>query len=51
MRKEKKTDPLFDGHLEKDLSKMNVKEKLLYISHQIQLKHYIKNKVKKISST
>lgn len=44
-----KTDPLFDGHLETDITKLSPKDKLLYISRQIQLKHFIETKVKKIS--
>jgi hypothetical protein len=42
-------DPLFDGHLEMDVTKMSPKEKLLYLSRQIQLKHFIETKVRKIS--
>lgn len=47
--KEKTPDPLFDGHLEMDITKMAPKEKLLYLSRQIQLRHFIKTKVKKVS--
>ncbi len=43
-----KTDPLFDGHLEKDVTKMAPKEKLLYLSMQIQLRHFIEARVKKV---
>lgn len=46
--KEKKPDPFFDGHLEMDIAKMAPKEKLLYLSRQIQLRHFIKTKVKKV---
>jgi len=45
----KKIDPAFDGHLEYPLSKMNPKEKLLYLSMQIELRHFIKHNVRKIS--
>ncbi len=44
-----KSDPLFDGHLQMDITKLSPKDKLLYISRQIQLKHFIETKVKKIS--
>lgn len=45
------TDPHFDGHLEMDVTKMSPKEKLLYLSRQIQLKHFIETKVRKISKS
>jgi hypothetical protein len=51
LKEPKKTgtaDPLFDGHLEMDVTKMSPKEKLLYLSRQIQLKHFIETKVRKI---
>jgi len=41
-------DPLFDGHLEMDLTRMTPREKLLYLSMQIKLKRFIEAKVKKI---
>ena len=47
--KQKQVDPLFDGHLEKDIRLMTPKEKLSYLSMQIQLKRFIEAKVKKIS--
>lgn len=47
-KKSTETDPLFDGHLEKDVTKMSPKEKLLYLSLQIQFRHFIKTKVKKV---
>lgn len=43
-----KPDPLFDGHLETDVTRMTPKEKLLYISRQIQLRHFIERKVRKV---
>jgi hypothetical protein len=43
--KKKITKESFDGHLEKPLSRMTPKEKLLYLSAQIELRHYIKNNV------
>jgi hypothetical protein len=46
--KKVKTDPLFDGHLEKDVIKMTPNEKLLYLSMQIKLKRFIEAKVRKI---
>ncbi|MGE5342324.1 MAG: hypothetical protein ACM3SY_12680 [Candidatus Omnitrophota bacterium] len=46
-KKERKTDPLFDGHLEKEISQMTPKEKLLYLSRQIQLKRFVETKVRK----
>lgn len=42
-------DPLFDGHLETDVTRMSPKEKLLYISRQIQLKHFIEKKVRRVT--
>ncbi|MCK4761298.1 MAG: hypothetical protein KAW12_03800 [Candidatus Aminicenantes bacterium] len=50
-KKNTKTDPLFDGHLEKDVTKMSPKEKLLYLSRQIQLRRFIETKVRKISTS
>ena len=44
----KNPHPDFDGHLEQDVTKMNPKEKLLYMSRQIRLRHFIKTKVKKV---
>ncbi len=44
----KNTDPKFDGHLEKDLVSMSPKEKLMYISMQIKLKHFIETNVKQV---
>ena len=41
-------DKMFDGHLEKELKDMTPKKKLLYLSMQIDLKYFIKNKVKKV---
>jgi hypothetical protein len=35
----------FDGHLEKPLKQMTPKEKLLYLSAQIELRYYIKNNI------
>jgi len=43
-----KIHPDFDGHLEKPLKDMTPKEKLLYLSMQIELRHFIKNNVKRI---
>ncbi len=48
--KKRKVDPAFDGHLEKDLTRMSAKEKLLYLSEQIELRHFIKKNVRKVSS-
>jgi len=42
----KEIDPLFDGHLEKPLSKMTPKEKLDYLWLQIMFKWQIRNRVK-----
>ena len=39
-----KIDPLFDGHLEKPLSKMNPKEKLHYLWLQMEFKYSIRNR-------
>lgn len=46
MRELTKSD--FDGHLEKPLSEMTPKEKLVYLSAQIQLKRYIDKHAKKV---
>ncbi len=40
----KKIDPMFDGHLEKPLSKMTPKEKLDYLWLQMVFKFAIKNR-------
>ena len=50
-KKKVTADPHFDGHLEMDVTKMSPKEKLLYLSRQIQLKHFIETKVRKIPKT
>lgn len=39
-----KIHPLFDGHLEKPLSKMNPKEKLQYLWMQMEFKYSIRNR-------
>ncbi len=49
MRELTKSD--FDGHLEKPLSEMTPKEKLIFLSAQIELKRYIDEHVKKIPKT
>lgn len=38
----------FDGHLEKPLSQMSPKEKLLYLSAQIEMRDYIRRAVKRV---
>ena len=40
----KEIDPIFDGHLEKPLSKMSPKEKLDYLWMQIMFKWQIRNR-------
>ncbi|MEO8211419.1 MAG: hypothetical protein ABI840_12745 [bacterium] len=42
----KEIDPMFDGHLEKPLSKMTPKEKLDYLWMQMMFKWQIRNRVK-----
>jgi hypothetical protein len=44
----KKIDPLFDGHIEKPLSKMTSEEKIHYLWLQMLFKHKIK--IRKISN-
>ena len=48
MKKHKKqskpTDPMFDGHLEKPLSKMTPREKLKYLWLQTEFKWKIKDR-------
>ena len=39
----------FDGHLEKPISEMSPKEKLLYLSAQIELKRYVQEHVKRVA--
>jgi hypothetical protein len=39
-----KPDPLFDGHIEKPLSKMTPREKLHYIWLQMEFKYKIRNR-------
>ena len=40
----KEIDPMFDGHLEKPLSKMTPKEKLDYLWMQMMFKWQIRNR-------
>ena len=40
----KPTDPMFDGHLEKPLSKMTPREKLMYLWLQTEFKWKIKDR-------
>ncbi|HMQ67597.1 MAG TPA: hypothetical protein PKA90_00820 [Ignavibacteria bacterium] len=40
-------DPMFDGHIEKPLSKMTPKEKLDYLWLQMMFKWTVENKVKR----
>ena len=42
-----KIHPDFDGHLEQRLRDMSPKEKLLYLSQQIELRHFARRVVKK----
>lgn len=41
----KEIDPMFDGHLEKPLSKMTPKEKLEYLWMMTEFKWQIRNRV------
>jgi hypothetical protein len=45
--KNAKTDD-FDGHLEKPISEMTPREKLIYLSAQIELRRYVREHVRKI---
>jgi hypothetical protein len=45
--KSEKIHPDFDGHLEKTLKNMSPKEKLLYLSQQIELRYFARHVVKK----
>jgi hypothetical protein len=48
----KEIDPLFDGHLEKPLSKMSPREKIYYLWLQMEFKYRIRNrKIVKNKST
>ena len=40
--------PDFDGHLERRLRDLSPKEKLLYLSQQMELMHFVRNKVKRV---
>ncbi len=42
-------DPMFDGHIEKPLSKMTPKEKLDYLWLQIVFKWKVSTKVKRVN--
>lgn len=42
--KEKKIDPMFDGHLEKPLSKMTPREKIYYLWLQMEFRYAIRNR-------
>ncbi len=46
-KKIKKTDPLFDGHIENPLSGMTPKEKLQYLWLQMEFKYSIRNRTYK----
>lgn len=48
MKNNKTVHPDFDGHLEKPLKEMTPKEKLLYLSLQIELRHQVRTRVKKV---
>lgn len=47
----KTVDPLFDGHPEFLLRNLSVVDKLRYMSMQIELHHYIRTHVQKVSSS
>ena len=49
MTEQQKPDPMFDGHLEFDFSKLSTIDKLRYMSMQIELHHYIRTKVRRVS--
>lgn len=40
--------PDFDGHLEKRLRDLSPKDKLLYLSQQMELMHFVRHKVKRV---
>ena len=42
--KVRKTDPMFDGHLEKPLSKMTPREKIYYLWLQMEFHYAIRNR-------
>jgi hypothetical protein len=43
-KKQIKTDPLYDGHIEKPLSKMTPREKIHYIWLQMEFMYKIRNR-------
>jgi len=43
--KAKKIDPMFDGHLEKPISKMSLRERIYYIWLCMKFKYDIRNRV------
>ena len=51
MKMKKTVDPLFDGHPEFNLHDLSVVDKLRYMSMQIELRHYIRTHVRKVSSS
>ena len=48
INEKKSIDPMFDGHLEKTIEKMSVKEKLEYLSIAIEMKYYRDNFIKRV---
>jgi hypothetical protein len=43
--KVRKTDPMFDGHLEKPISRMSLRERIYYIWLCMKFKYDIRNRV------
>jgi len=48
MRNRKKPDPMFDGHRVFDLAQLSTVDKLRYLSMQIELRHYVRSRVRRI---
>jgi hypothetical protein len=43
-KKEKRIDPIFDGHLEKPFSKLTPREKIYYLWLQMEFHYAIRNR-------
>jgi len=49
INEKKSIDPMFDGHLEKPIEKMTVKEKFEYLSMMIEMRYYRDNFIKRVN--
>lgn len=44
-------DPRFDGHRDFELSSLSTVDKLLYMSMQIELRHYIRTHIRRVDES